>query len=52
MPIVYRQIIITKEEYDKAPPQFIIDLTAAMKIKAEIERARYREAIEAAKGGQ
>jgi hypothetical protein len=50
MPIVYRQVTITKEEYDKAPPQFIIDLTAAMKIKAEIEHKKYQEAIEAAKG--
>jgi hypothetical protein len=52
MPIVYRQIIITKEEYDKAPPQFIIDLTAAMNIKAEIEHKRHQEAIEAARNRQ
>ena len=52
MPIVYKQVIITKEEYDKAPPQFIIDLTAAMMIKSEIERKKIEEAIEAAKNNK
>ncbi|MBN2157925.1 MAG: hypothetical protein JW807_00915 [Spirochaetes bacterium] len=49
MPIAYRQVIITKEEYDKAPPQFIVDLTAAMMIKADIENKKIQDAIDEAR---
>jgi hypothetical protein len=52
MPIVFGRIAISKEEYDASPPHFILDLTAAMKIRADIEREQIKRAIEEAKRNQ
>lgn len=47
MPIAYRIVQITKEEYDNAPPLFLLKLNTAMERRSRIEQEAYEKAKEA-----
>ncbi len=47
MPIAYRLVQITKEEYDNAPPLFLLKLNTAMERRSRLEQEEYEKAKEA-----